>query len=292
MALDQEPLQEKEMSFLEHLEELRWHVVRSLGAVLVFTIAAFVTAPWIFQNIIFAPARVDFPTFVWLCKVGQFFGSADALCVKDIPLKIQSRYMTGQFSMHIISSFVMGIIVAFPYITWEIWRFIKPGLYSTERAYSRGAVASISFLFATGVLFGYYVMSPVMISFLANYQISDMIVNEFDITSYVGTIVGVVLGSGLLFQLPVVMFFLTRIGIVTPAFLRKYRKHAIVIILIVAAIVTPTADPISQSLISIPLYLLYEISILISAAVLRGKQKREAEAAANEGVQEEESENS
>src|SRR5688500_15518962 len=185
--------------------------------------------------------------------------------------------MTGHFTMHIVSSFVMGLIVAFPYIGWELWRFIKPGLYPREKKSSRGAVASISFLFFSGVLFGYYIMSPVMISFLANYQISDMIVNEFDITSYVGTIVGVVFGSGLLFQLPVVIFFLTKIGIVTPAYLRKYRKHAIVIILIVGAIVTPTADPLSQSLISVPLYLLYEISILISAGVMRKKAKQEAE---------------
>lgn len=277
MALDQQPIQEKEMSFLEHLEELRWHVVRSLAAVLIFTIAAFITAPWIFQNIIFAPARVDFPTFTWLCKIGHFFGSGDALCVKEIPFKLQSRFMTGQFSMHIVSSFVIGLIVAFPYVVWELWSFIRPGLYNREKHSSRGAVASISFLFLLGVLFGYYVMSPIMISFLANYQISDMIVNEFDITSYVGTIVGVVFGSGALFQLPVVIFFLTKVGIVTPTYLRKYRKHAIVIILIVGAIVTPTADPLSQSLISIPLYFLYEISILISAGVIRQKLKDEAE---------------
>lgn len=277
MPLDQEPIQEKEMSFLEHLEELRWHVVRSLGAVLIFTIGAFITAPWIFHNIIFAPARVDFPTFVWLCNLGEFFGMGASLCVDEIPLKIQSRFMTGQFSMHIVSSFVLGIIVAFPYITWELWRFIKPGLYAREKNSSRGAVAAISFLFLTGVLFGYYIMSPVMISFLANYQISDMIVNEFDITSYVGTVVGVVFGSGMLFQLPVVIFFLTKVGVVTPGFLRKYRKHAIVIILIVGAIVTPTADPLSQGLISVPLYLLYEISILISAAVMRRKLKQDAE---------------
>lgn len=276
MPLDQEPI-EKEMSFLEHLEELRWHVVRSLGAVIVFTIGAFIAAPWIFHNIIFAPARVDFPTFVWLCNIGQFFGSPEALCVEEIPFKVQSRLMTGQFSMHIVSSLVIGIIVAFPYITWELWRFIKPGLYPREKRSSRGAVASISFLFLAGILFGYYIMSPIMISFLANYQISDMIVNEFDITSYVGTIVGVVFGSGLLFQLPVVIFFLTKIGIVTPSYLRKYRKHAIVIILIVGAIVTPTADPLSQGLISVPLYFLYEISIIISAAVMRKKEKEEAE---------------
>jgi sec-independent protein translocase protein TatC len=274
MPLDQEN-EEKEMSFLDHLEELRWHVVRSLVAVVVCTIGAFVTAKWIFQHIIFAPARVDFPTFRALCSFGKFFG-VDDLCVQEIPFKIQSRFMTGQFTMHILASFVIGFIVAFPYVVWEIWRFIRPGLYSTERKYSRGAVASISFLFITGILFGYYVLAPLMISFLANYQISDMIMNEFDITSYVSTVVGVVFGCGLLFQLPVVMYFLTKIGIVTPQFLRQYRKHAIVIILVVGAIVTPSADPFSQMLIATPLYLLYEISILISAGVVRQKAQEEA----------------
>ena len=273
MPLDQEV--EKEMSFLEHLEELRWHVVRALIAIFICMVGAFITAKWIFQNIIFAPARVDFPTFRALCKFGQLIGT-DELCVTEIPFKVQSRFMTGQFTMHILASFVIGFIVAFPYVVWEIWRFIRPGLYSTEQKYSRGAVASISFLFLTGVLFGYYVLAPLMISFLANYQISEMIVNEFDITSYVSTVVGVVFGCGLLFQLPVVIYFLTKIGIVTPAFLRVYRKHAIVIILIVGAIVTPSADPLSQMLISMPLYLLYEISILISAGVVRRQAREEA----------------
>ena len=276
MPLDQEPTEEKEMSFLDHLEELRWHVVRSLAAVLVFTIVAFTYGEWIFTNIIFAPGRPEFPTFRWLCQVGQWIGSP-ALCIEEIPFKIQSRLMTGQFTMHITASVVIGLIVAFPYVAWEMWRFIRPGLYRTERKYSKGAVASISFLFLTGVLFGYYIMCPMMISFLATYQISSMIVNEFDITSYTGTIITVVFGSGLLFQLPVVIYFLTKIGIVTPQFLRKSRKHAIIIILILGAIVTPSADPLSQALISIPLYLLYEISILISAGVIRRKEKEEAE---------------
>jgi sec-independent protein translocase protein TatC len=277
MPLDQDPIEEKEMSFLDHLEELRWHVVRSLLAILIFTILAFVYGDWIFNNIIFAPGRVDFPTFRWLCQLGQWLGSEDAFCVKEIPFKVQSRLMTGQFTMHITASVVIGLIVAFPYVTWELWRFVRPGLYNTERRSSKGAVAAVSFLFLTGVLFGYYVMCPMMISFLANYQISDMIVNEFDITSYVGTIVTVVFGSGVLFQLPVVMYFLTKIGIVTPTFLRKSRKHAVIVILIIGAIVTPSADPLSQALISIPLYLLYEISILISSNVVRKKEKEEAE---------------
>lgn len=277
MPLDQEQAEEREMSFLDHLEELRWHVVRSLIAIVVFMIAAFVNIEWIFTNILFAPGRVDFPTFRWLCALGEWVGSKEAFCVDQIPFKIQSRLMTGQFTMSITASFVIGLVISFPYVVWELWRFVKPGLYSRERKSSRGAVAAISFLFLTGVLFGYYIMSPLMISFLANYTISDMIVNEFDITSYVGTIVTVVFGSGVLFQLPVVMYFLTKIGIVTPAFLRKYRKHAIVIILVVGAIVTPSADPLSQALISFPLYLLYEISILISANVMRKKEREEAE---------------
>lgn len=275
MPLDQELHDEKEMSFLDHLEELRWHVIRSLGAVVVFTIGAFILAPWIFENIIFAPAYPTFPTFRWLCKLGDLIGS-ETLCVKEIPFKLQSRTMTGQFSMHIMAAFVIGLIAAFPYIVWEFWRFVRPGLYSKEKKYSRGAVSSISLLFFTGVLFGYYVLAPVMISFLANYRISDMIVNEFDITSYVSTVVTVVFGCGLLFQLPVVMYFLTKMGIVSPTFLRMYRKHAIVIILIVGAIVTPSSDPFTQALIAIPLYLLYEISILISVRVTARQQAEEA----------------
>ena len=275
MPLDQEPIEEKEMSFLDHLEELRWHLIRSLVAIIVFTIVAFMSAKWIFENIVFAPARTDFPTFKALCKLGNFL-SYEGLCITDIPFKVQSRNMTGQFTMHIMASFILGFMIAFPYVAWEIWRFIKPGLQIKERKYSRGAVAAISILFFLGVMFGYYIIAPWMVYFLATYSISNMVVNEFDITSYVSTVVMLVFGSGLLFQLPVVIYFLTKIGIVTPEFLRKYRKHSIIIILIVAAIVTPP-DPLSQMLISIPLYLLFEISILISASVAKRQAKEEAE---------------
>jgi sec-independent protein translocase protein TatC len=268
---------EGEMSFLDHLEELRWHIVRSVGAVLILMVVAFVSAGWIFDNIIFAPAHTDFPTFRLLCNIAERTG-AEGLCVKEIPFKIQSRYMTGQFSMQFMSAFVIGLILAFPYVFWEIWRFVKPGLYVKERKYSRGAVAAVTFLFACGIGFGYYVLCPMSIWFFSTYSISEVIVNEFDITSYVQTIVALVFGSGLLFQLPVVIFFMTRIGLVTPKFLRKYRKHAIIIILILAAIITPP-DPLSQTIIAVPLYLLYEISILISAIELRRKLKKEEELA-------------
>lgn len=276
--------EDKEMSFLDHLEELRWHVVRSLSAIFIFMIAAFVAAPWIFEHIVFAPAYVDFPTFRYLCEFGEWIGSPEQLCVKEIPFKIQSRFMTGQFSMHLTASFVIGLVVAFPYVFWEIWRFIKPGLHVKEKRSSTGAVTAVSFLFMVGVLFGYFVMSPLAVWFLANYTLSDIIVNEFDITSYVSTIVMLILGSGLLFQLPVVVYFLTKIGLLTPAFMRKNRKYAIIIILVVGAIITPP-DPVSQSLIALPLYLLYEISIFISAYEMRQQRKQdEADALTNDSI--------
>lgn len=271
---------QKEMSFMAHLEELRWHILRGLGAILALTIAAFAITPWVFENIIFAPARVNFPTFQFLCNVGSVFG--DGLCIEEIPFKLQNRAMTGQFTMHILAAFIIGFILAFPYVIWELYRFVRPGLHQNEIKYSKGAVASISFLFITGILFAFYVLCPIMISFLANYQVSDMIVNEFDISSYVGTIVGLLLGTGLLFQLPMIMLFLSNVGIVTPSLLRKKRKQAIVTILIVGAVITPTADPFSLSLIAIPLYILYEISIMISERVEKRK-KREALQSASTG---------
>lgn len=265
---------EKEMSFLDHLEELRWHLIRSVIAIIILMIAAFIYTPWIFENIIFAPSHVEFPTFRWLCKLGELTGSEEALCAKPFPFKIQSRYMTGQFTMQFLAAFVIGFIISFPYVFWEIWRFIKPGLKDNEMKNSRGAVFAVSFLFALGVLFGYFVLVPMMTWFFSAYTISPEIVNEFDITSFVSTFIALVFGSGLLFQLPIVVYFMTKIGLLTPKFMRTYRKHAYVVILIVGAIVTPP-DPLSQMLISTPLFLLYEISIFISAYVMRKRLKDE-----------------
>lgn len=284
MPLDQdyedEPGGEKEMSFLDHLEELRWHIIRSLGATAVFTVVAFFNVKWVFQNIILAPAKADFPTWRLLCKIGHMFDNPD-LCIGDIPLQLQSRYMTGQFTITIVAAFIIGLILTFPYVAWELWRFVKPGLKKKERSGSRGVVGAISFLFFLGISFGYYLIAPLMVYMMVNYQISDMIVNEFDITSYVQTVVVLVFGAGILFQLPVVIYFLSKFGIVTPAFLRKYRKHSFIIILIIAAIITPP-DPLSQTIVTIPLYLLFEISILISARVEKNRLKAEAAELAEE----------
>jgi sec-independent protein translocase protein TatC len=267
--------EEKEMTFLDHLEELRWHVIRALLAVVILTVVAFFNVKWIFTNIIFAPASIDFPTFKYMCQLGQAIGMGDSLCVTELPFKVQSRMMTGQFMMSITAAFVIGLVVAFPYVVAEFWAFVRPGLETKERKFSKGAVLAISFLFLLGVLFGYYLLCPMTIWFLATYSISDVIVNEFDITSYVSTTSSLVLGCGILFQFPVVIYFLTKVGIVTPQLMRHYRKHAIVGILVLGAVITPSADPFSLTVISLPLYLLFEISIFTSALVLRRKRKEE-----------------
>jgi sec-independent protein translocase protein TatC len=266
---------EKEMTFLDHLEELRWHVIRALLAVVIFTIGAFIYVREIFDYIVFAPAKLDFPSFKYMCQLGELVGMTESLCITELPFKIQSRNMTGQFMMSLTASFVIGLIVSFPYVVWEFWRFVRPGLETKERKFSKGAVSAISFLFLLGILFGYYFLCPITIWFLSTYSISSVIVNEFDITSYVSTMSGLVLGCGLLFQFPVVIYFLTKIGIVTPQLMRNYRKHSIVGILILGAIITPSADPFSLTVISLPLYLLFEISIFTSALVVRRQRKAE-----------------
>ncbi|MBR9998985.1 MAG: twin-arginine translocase subunit TatC [Cyclobacteriaceae bacterium] len=255
------------MSFLDHLEELRWHIIRSLISIMVFAIAAFLAKKIVFHGIILAPSRTDFWTYRILCKVSELINTS-ALCIEELPFIIQSRQMTGQFTMHLTSSFVIGLILAFPYAFWEMWRFISPGLYSKEKKIARGSVFFVSLLFGIGILFGYFIVSPISINFLSNYQLDPSISNEFDIISYVSTLTMLVLACGLMFQLPIIVYFLTKAGIVTPGFMRTYRKHAIIVILVISAIITPP-DIVSQILIALPLIVLYEISIFISKNVIK-----------------------
>lgn len=268
---DVENSEGKEMSFLDHLEELRWHLIRSFLAIILFAIGAFLAKDFVWNTLILGPGRVDFWTFRMLCKASEFLHS-NVLCVKELPYIIQSRKLTGQFSMHITSSIFIGIIFSFPYVFWELWRFISPGMYRNERKYARGAVFWVSLLFSMGVLFGYFIICPLSLNFLSHYQVDPSIVNEFDITSYVSTITMLILACAIVFQLPVVVFFLSKVGLVTPSLMKSFRKHSIVVILLLGALLTPP-DPISQVLVAIPLYGLYEISIYISAFVLR-REKR------------------
>lgn len=275
MALDQYQDEEEGMSFLDHLEALRWHLFRAVSAVLIFTVAAFIAKDFVFGVLILGPSKVDFWTYRMLCDLGNYVG-IPALCINDLPFTIQSRQMTGQFSMHMTSSLVVGLIAAFPYLFYEVWRFISPGLYTKERNAARGAVFFVSFLFLSGALFGYYVLTPMSINFLANYQLDPSIANEFDITSYVSTLSMLVLASAIMFQLPVVVYFLSMSGLVTSKMLKSYRKHSVVVILVLSAVITPP-DVISQLLIAMPILVLYELGILIAKRLEKQRAVKQAE---------------
>ncbi|GGG10802.1 twin-arginine translocase subunit TatC [Pontibacter amylolyticus] len=263
---------QQEMSFVDHLEELRWHIIRSLASILIFAVAAFLAKGFVFHDIILAPSRTDFLSYRFMCDVGKWIGS-DVLCIEDLGFTIQSRQMSGQFSMHIMVSLVLGLACAFPYAFWEIWRFVKPGLYPQEQQSSRGAVFWVSILFAMGLLFGYYVVSPISINFLAGYQVDPSILNEFDLSSYISTLTTLCLACAIMFELPVIVYFFTKAGLLSPEVMKLYRRHAIVVILIVSAVITPP-DVVSQMIISIPLIILYEVSIGVSRRIIKRDLKK------------------
>lgn len=277
MALDQEFEQEldetegKEMSFLDHLEELRWHIIRSIGSILVFTIAAWIFQKEIFGGIIMAPSKSTFWTNRMLCKLADLTG-VEGLCFKQADFILQNREVSGQFMFALTQSIMVGLLFAFPYFFWEIWRFVKPGLKMKEAKAATGAVFWVSMLFFTGVAFGYFVVSPMAINFLANFKLDESIQNQYDISDYLSLLSTMTLACGVTFQLPMIAFVLSQVGVLTPAFMREYRRHAIVVILILAAIITPSPDMISQLLVTLPLLALYEVSIVVSARVNKRRE--------------------
>jgi sec-independent protein translocase protein TatC len=262
-----------EMSFLEHLEALRWHLMRAVIAVVTLAIILFFYREIVFDNFLFAPKHPDFWTYRMLCLLSDYLDMGDALCIRELPFELINTELSGQFTMHIWVSFVAGFILAAPYVLWEIWRFIKPALHEKERKYSKGVVFFSTLLFFAGVLFGYYVIVPLSINFLGSYQVSADVKNMIAMDSFVSTVTTITFASGIVFELPIVIYFLTQIGLMTPQFMRTYRKHAMVIILIVAAVITPSPDVTSQLLVAFPLYLLYELSIFVSMYVVKKAEK-------------------
>ena len=254
-----------EMSFIDHLEELRWHLIRSVASILVFAIAAFVSKEFIFHDLILGPSRPDFYTYRKLCELGAYLGRPE-LCIKDISFTLQSREMSSQFTTHMTVSGIIGLVMAFPYTFWEIWRFIRPGLYPREQKNSRGAVFFVSLLFFVGTLFGYFIAAPLSINFLASYTVDPAIKNEFDLASYISTLTTMTFACALMFELPMIVYFLAKAGILSPEIMKVYRRHAIVVILVIAAVISPP-DVMSMLLIAIPLLLLYELSITIAKVV-------------------------
>lgn len=262
-----------EMSFLDHLEELRWHLVRSVISVMVAAIIAFIFKDFV-VGIIMAPKHMDFPTYVALCEMSKFLGMDMSFCASELPFVIEVRSVGGQFSAHIWTSIYAGLVIAFPYVLYQLWSFISPGLQTNERRNSRGFIIIASLLFFLGVAFGYYVITPLSLNFLTNYTFAEEVSNAFDLSSYNSIVRSSSLAAGFVFELPILIYFLTKIGLVTPQILRKYRKYALVIVLILSAVITPP-DIASQVIVAIPILLLYQISIYISALVVR-KQKRRA----------------
>lgn len=266
------PGEPQEMSFIDHLEALRWHIIRSAIAIVVFTLAAFLAKDFLFHDLILGPSRGDFWTYRAFCSFGQWI-NAESLCIGEPTFDLQNRQMSGQLTMHISTSFVVGLALAFPYTFWEIWRFVKPGLYPHEQANSRGAVFFVSVLFIVGLLFGYYIAAPLSINFLASYQLDATIENQIDLQSYISTLTTMSLSCAFVFELPMIVFFLAKAGLITPEIMRLYRKHAIVVILIVAAVITPP-DISAQIIVTIPIVLLYELSINIARVVGRNRTKQ------------------
>lgn len=264
--------EEKELSFLQHLEVLRWHLVRAVSSIVVFAVLAFIYKDFVFDKVLLAPLNPDFPTYRFFCNLSEFLGMGDLLCFGDQEWDLHSFTMSGQFSTHIMTSLFAGLVVAFPYVFWEIWSFIKPALYSKETKITRWVVFFTSILFSIGVLFGYYLVAPLSVNFLGSYQVNPDVNNTIGLSSFISTITTISFANGLIFELPMLVYFLTKIGLLTPEFMKQYRKHAIVLTLILSAIITPP-DVTSQILVSLPLIILYEISIKISSRVLKNQNK-------------------
>ncbi len=264
----------KEMSFLDHLEELRWVLVRSSAAVVIMAIITYFFADYIFEEIIFGPTKPSFITYRFFCDASHYLGFADSICITELDFIIQNTEMEGQVNIFVWVCITAGFILAFPYILWQLWKFISPALYEKEKKHAKAFIFIASLLFFLGVLFGYFVIVPMSVNFLATFSISTVVKNQFNIDSYVSMVKTAVIASGLFFELPIIVYFLTKLGLVTPAFLRKYRKYAIVIVLIIAAIVTPP-DVVSQVTVAIPMLIIYEASIFISAVVAKNKLKNE-----------------
>lgn len=262
-----------EMAFTDHIEALRWHIIRSVIVIAVVSIVVFFRIEWIFTHIILGPANDDFISYRMLCHFGKLM-HIDALCMEALKIKFQNTELSGQFMMSFSASAMIGFIISFPYVFWEFWKFLKPALKQSELKYARGIVFWSSLLFFIGVSFAYFLIAPFTINFFANYQLSPQFENIITIDNYYGTMSDLIFGLGIVFELPILVYFLSKIGLLTPAFMREQRRIAIVIIMVVAAVITPP-DWFSIFLVAIPLILLYEAGIIISARILKDKKAKE-----------------
>jgi sec-independent protein translocase protein TatC len=262
---------ESEMSFFEHLEALRWHLIRAAVAIMVFTVVAFWYFSFIFDEIIMGPFRPDFWTYRMMCRLGEGF------CLQKINAEIINTEVGGQFILQINTSILIGIILAVPYILWELWRFIKPALLENERKAAGGFVLYASILFLIGILFGYYVIAPESISFLASFSVSAEIKNTFTINSYLSMVATITLIMGIVFELPILIFVLATLGVLTGSFMKRTRRYAIIIMLIIGAIISPSPDVTACLIVTMPLLFLYEIGIVVASRIEKRRAKEHTE---------------
>lgn len=254
-----------EMSFLEHLEELRWHIIRAFLAIIILSIVAFLNKHFIFDTVIFKPKTPEFWTNRMFARFADLTGM-ESLRINTTDLKLISFKMAANFMTHVWTSIIVGMILASPYVIYELWRFISPALYEKERKNSTGAVFYMSVLFILGVLFGYFLIVPLSVDFLGSYTISTEVANQINMQSYIGTVTSITLAAGIIFELPIFVYFLSKVGILTPGLMKHYRRHAYVVLLLLSAIITPP-DIFSQIMVCLPLVLLYELGIIISKRV-------------------------
>lgn len=267
----------KEMTFLQHLEALRWHLVRSAAVIMIFAIAAFCLNDFVFDTVIFGPLDQNFISYRALCALGYKMGMGDVMCITVTNPHLQTLGASEQFFNHMWISFLVGLILAFPVVLWELWKFVRPALKDKELGPVKIFTVIASFLFLVGICFGYFLLFPMSYNFLVSYQVSSSGIvqtnNTFD--DYISLISTMTLVSGIIFEMPVLVYFLTKLTLLTPEFMGKYRKHAVIVILIAAAVITPSPDIASQMVVAIPMYLLYEISIFVSRYVVRKREKAE-----------------
>lgn len=261
-----------EMSFLDHLEALRWHIIKAISSIVICAVVAYVYSDFIWNSILLAPKSPDFWTSRMLVKITNLIGVQSA-GLNQHPIQLINFNLSGQFMVDVWTAIIAGFIVSFPYVVYQFWSFIKPALYENERKYASGAVAVMSGLFLLGVLFGYYLIVPFSLDWLGSYSISTEVLNQINILSYISSVTSIVIAGGISFELPVVVYFLSKVGLLTPQFLKKYRRHSYVVLLIIAAIITPP-DVLSQTIVCIPLFILYELSIFISARVDKANKRR------------------
>ena len=264
----------KDMSFFGHIDALRGHLFRSAIAIILLAIVAFVNKHLLFDVILFGPTQIDFWTYEWLCDLSFRVTGNDSYCIKEMGFVLSNITMSGQFTQHLFIAFISGVILAFPYVLWEFWRFIKPALNTKEQNYATGLVFFSSMLFFIGILFGYFFLAPLSINFLGSYRVSDLVSNEINLESYISFISTLTFATGLIFELPILVYFLAKIGLIGSMWMRKNRRYAVVVILILSGVLTPSPDVASQVMMFIPLYSLFELSIFVAKGVEKNHAKQ------------------